>query len=132
MLTQKKHSVLLLLLLIGLAFGAQTASAKVSVTKPNIGQNFEYQILIFGEPTSYIPPSFEGFNKISGPNTSATYQVKDGVTSNSMRIYWTLSPKKAGKIRIAPATVVFGETRLQTKGFKLKVRNKIDKHIQLN
>ncbi len=132
MLRTKKYNVLLLLLFIGFAFGAQTASAKLSLKKVNIGQEFEYAILINGQPNSYIPPDFEGFNKVSGPNTSNTYQVKDGVTTISMRIYWTLSAKRAGKIRIAPASVVFADSRAQTKGFKLRVRNKIDKHIQLN
>lgn len=132
MLTIRKYSLFSILIFVGFSFGAQTAYAKSSLKKVNLGQEFEYAINIIGEATSYIAPEFNEFNIVSGPNTSFSLEHKSGISTKTMRLYWTLSAKTAGKIIIKPAAVRFEKIKIETNSIRIKVRNKKVKHIQLN
>ena len=54
----------------------------------------------------FDPPIFNGFDLISGPMHSMSTQIINGQVSSEESYSYTLEPKKVGKLRIGPASLI--------------------------
>ena len=54
---------------------------------------------------NFQPPSFEGFEIVSGPNQSSSFSMINGTTTQSMSYSYYLEPKDIGNYYIEPASI---------------------------
>lgn len=63
------------------------------------------------DASNFKAPSFEGFQVLSGPNQSSSYQNYNGNITSSLSVYYYLRPKEEGLLTIGKASVkINGET----------------------
>ncbi|MEL6943050.1 MAG: BatD family protein, partial [Bacteroidota bacterium] len=53
----------------------------------------------------FTPPLFEGFQVLSGPNTSSSMSIINGNVSQSISYSYYLKPKDIGNYYISPASI---------------------------
>ncbi len=73
---------------------------------------------------NFVPPDFKGLRVISGPNTSSSYQIVNGVSSSKKTYSYTLLAAKPGTFVIQPAKIAVGNKVYKTKPIKIKVIKK--------
>lgn len=90
-----------------------------------VGQPFRLQYQVNESGKDLRLPSFDGFEIISGPqtSTSSSTQVVNGkVTRSKSTIYtYILLPKKEGEYTIGAATITVGRERYHSNSLKIKV-----------
>ena len=57
------------------------------------------------EGNGFSPPSFKGFNVVSGPSQQNSMSIINGVVNKSLSYAYTVQPKAKGKIRIGSASI---------------------------
>ncbi|MDA8693278.1 BatD family protein [Saprospiraceae bacterium] len=62
-------------------------------------------ILENGDGSDFRPPSFKGFDVVSGPNQSTSMTIVNGRRSNKISLSYTLRSKSIGKQEIGVATI---------------------------
>jgi hypothetical protein len=62
-------------------------------------------VLENGESLGFTPPSFKGFDVLSGPNQSTSMTIVNGRRSNKISLSYTLRPKKVGIVQLGSATI---------------------------
>jgi len=79
---------------------------QVDAKKVIQGSYVEVQfILENGESLGFTPPSFKGFDVLSGPNQSTSMTIVNGRRSNKISLGYTLRPKKLGITQLGSATI---------------------------
>jgi hypothetical protein len=96
------------------AVAAVSIQTSVGARKVEIGQSFQLQIVAVGSPSDPppsdpslpVPPGFE----VRGPSVGTYVQgdLMTGRMSKGLQATWILTPRRAGKVRIGPATVDVG------------------------
>lgn len=71
--------------------------------------------------SDFIPPDFSGFNIVTGPNTSSSVQIINGVVSKEISYSYTLQPLKTGKFIIGSATINVGRKKLRSNSLQIEV-----------
>lgn len=102
------------LLTLSLLFGAFLLTAqenpvfKVEVSTDSILMDNYFEVkftLENADSRQFIPPSFENFQVLSGPNTSSSMSIVNGDVTQSISYVYYLKPKDIGNYYIAPASI---------------------------
>jgi len=107
-----KHiSILFLLLATSIASAQVKFEAKVSKTKLGINERLRIDFEMNQDGDNFVPPSFENFDVVGGPNTSVSNSWRNGKRSYQKTYSYFLAPKSRGKFTIKQATIeIEGET----------------------
>lgn len=113
-------SILLLWSLLG--YGqAIKVTASVSSGQVATGEQFEISFSTNGEPESFDPPAFNGFQVVGGPNQSSSYSSVNGATTINMSVGYVLVGVKEGDYTIGPAAMTIGGRQYRSNAVKIKV-----------
>lgn len=93
---------------------AQSISAQVSTKRVQVGEAFEFAVVISGAAASYNQPYFRDFDVVSGPNQSTSIQNINGVVSQQLVFSYALVAKREGKLTIPSANCMVNGQRLET------------------
>ena len=115
--------LLLLLLLPLFSTAAQPrVEAVVSDTRIIEGQSFTLEVRSEdGDIQSVSQEGLAAFRILSGPSTSRSVQIINGVVTSTSSYSWTLLPRKTGKLVIPSLAVKVGGTNLHTAPVSIEV-----------
>lgn len=118
-----KIKLLLFFLFISYWIAAQTPSfiAQVSKNRVAVGEVFQVAFTLNGSGSNLAYPNFKDFDIYSGPNQSQSMSMVNGNISQSTTISLFIAAKKEGRFTIAPATVMTGNQKLETKPIVIDV-----------
>lgn len=94
-----------------------TLKASTNMTTVGVTDNFTYELEISGSYKSLPDPTipdFAGFEVLSGPNVSTSFQIINFDMNASKTYSFILSPSKTGKFIIPSATVEFKGKKYQS------------------
>ncbi len=121
-MNRKYYILTILLFCAGLLFAQDVKfTASVSKTEVGTGEQFQVDFSVNGNAEGFTPPSFNGFQVLSGPNESTSMTSINGSTTVSTSVSYILMPVKEGEFTIGPATAVVNRHRLTTNPIKIKV-----------
>jgi len=102
---------------------AQTVrfSASASKTQVATGEVFEVTFSINTNAGSFSPPSFDGFEVVSGPNMSSSMTSVNGNSSMSLEYSYGLVPVKTGTFVIRAASIVAGGKKYSSSPLRITV-----------
>lgn len=112
--------VLLLQSAIGFAQGIKV-TASVSSSQVATGEQFEITFSTTGNPESFDPPAFNGFQVVGGPNQSSSYSSINGQTTASIAVGYVLVGIKEGEYTIGPATMLINGKQFRSNSIRIKV-----------
>ncbi len=120
---EKRYILLTVLLFWGATLFAQEGKFVASVNKTTVGtgEQFEVTFSVDGNADKYIPPSFNGFQVLSGPNESNSITSINGNTTVSISVSYILMAPKEGEYTIGAASMVVNGHKLSTSPIKIKV-----------
>ena len=115
--------ILLVLLFCGITASGQDISFTASVSKNPVavGEQFEVVFSLNGNAESFDPPSFNGFQVLSGPSQSTSMTSINGRTSMSFSLSYVLAAVKEGELTIKSASITAGGKQYKSKAIKVKV-----------
>lgn len=118
-----KYYILTLLVLSANLLFAQNVKFTASASKDEVGtgEQFRVDFSINGNGDGFTPPTFSGFEVLSGPNVSQSMTSINGSTTVSSAFSYILTAAKEGEFTIGPATIVVNGRRLSTNAVKIKV-----------
>lgn len=87
------------------SFAQVKFTAEVSREKLGINERLRVVFTMNKDGDNFIPPSFEGFKKIAGPNQSVSQSWINGKSSFQKSYTYFLQPLKRGKLTIGQAEV---------------------------
>jgi len=119
----------LLLLVFGLALGTTLMAQdeprftiEVSTDSILMGNYFQVTFTLENAKGSdFAPPTFDGFNIVSGPNTSSSMSIVNGDVSQKVSYTYYLEPQDIGNYFIEPASIATAETILETQPIEVLV-----------
>ena len=104
------HVKYILFILITVWATHASAQAKFYAQGPKtctLGKDYKVVFVIENaEASNFKAPSFDGFQVLSGPNQSRSYQNINGKITNSLSLYYYLRPLEVGVVLIGKASVV--------------------------
>ena len=116
-----KYGWIAVLFVAGLA-AQPRVRAVVSDTRIIEGQSFTLEVRSeSGDIQSVSQEGLAGFRIISGPSTSRSVQIVNGVVSSTSSYTWTLLPRKTGKLVIPRLAVEVDGTALYTAPVSIEV-----------
>ena len=104
-MTLKNHIIVFLLLTGQLLLAQVTFEAKVSKKKLGINERIKIDFIMNQDGDNFTPPSFAGFNIVSGPSQSINRSWVNGKSSFSKTYTYTLAPTRKGIITIKNASI---------------------------
>ncbi len=118
-----KHYILSVLLFWGTASFAQdiTFTASVGKNPVIVAEQFEVVFTVNGNAESFDPPSFSGFEVLSGPNQSSSMTSVNGRTTMSFSLSYVLAAIKEGEYTIGAASLTAGGKQYKSKAIKVRV-----------
>ncbi len=119
--SRKKYLLLFVTLLTSCYLHAQKFTAAVSKNRVTAGEVFQLDFTINASGKNFTPPSFNDFNVYSGPNQSSSVQIVNGSMSQSITLSYYLAAKKEGTFTIGAASIVVGNTTLQSNPISIEV-----------
>ncbi len=81
------------------------------------------------EGKNFRPPSFTGFDVMSGPSTSSSMQIVNGAVSKNWSVSYGLQPKKIGRFNIGQATVNVNGKTMTSQSISIEVVKGSDKPV---
>ncbi len=86
---------------------SQKGKLSVSIDKDTMSFDENLKIIFSMENLegNYVPPSFEGFKVISGPNVSSSFIMNNSEVSQSKSYTYLLRPQIKGNVEIGSASV---------------------------
>lgn len=101
-----KHITILLFLLASNLVAAQVKfEAKVSKKKLGVNERLRIDFEMNKDGDNFVPPSFENFTVVGGPNTSVSNTWVNGKRSYTKTYSYFLAPNKRGNFTIKQATI---------------------------
>ncbi|WP_299365130.1 BatD family protein [Winogradskyella sp.] len=101
-----KHiSILVILFITNLAFSQVKFEAKVSKKKLGINERLRIDFEMNKDGDNFVPPSFDDFTVVGGPNTSLMNSYANGKKTYQKTYSYFLAPKKRGKFTIKQAKI---------------------------
>lgn len=73
------------------------------------------------EGSNFNPPSFSGFDVVSGPSSSTSTSIVNGTVSRKVSFGYGLQPKGLGTKVIKPATIRVGNKTMKTQSISIEV-----------
>jgi hypothetical protein len=122
----KKIYVILLLLICTLAEAQVEFNAEVSRKKLGINERLRVEFTMNQNGDNFIPPSFEGFRKIAGPNQSISQSWVNGKSTFQKSYTFFLQPLKRGNLSIGQAEVTIEGNVYKTSPVKVEVTAAVD------
>jgi hypothetical protein len=118
----KYYIAFFLLFCTGTLF-AQGVKFTVSANKTEVGttEQFEITFTVNTNGEKFIPPNFDGFLVVAGPNVSQSMSVINGASSSSMAYSYDLVAIKEGIYSIGSASIVVNGKQLKTNPVNIKV-----------
>jgi hypothetical protein len=110
-----------LLLWSTMLFAQVKFTANAGRTEVGTGEQFEVDFTVNSNASDFNPPSFEGFQVLSGPNQSQSMMDNNGVVTVTNGFSYILAATKVGTFIIGPATINAGGKVLRSNPIRLKV-----------
>ncbi|WP_370000947.1 BatD family protein [Winogradskyella sp.] len=101
----KYISILVFSLASTLVFAQVKFEAKVSKEKLGVNERLRIDFEMNQDGDNFVPPSFEDFTVVGGPNTSVSNSWVNGKRSYTKTYSYFLAPKGRGKFTIKQATI---------------------------
>jgi hypothetical protein len=115
----------LLLLCTSMLFAQNTKfAATASQTEVGTGQQFEVDFTVDGGGSHFIPPDFNGFQVLAGPNISQSMTSINGATSFTTQYGYILAAASEGTYTITAAAIVVNGHTLTSNPLKIRVKGK--------
>ncbi len=97
-------------------------TATVSTDSVLLGNHFQLKFnLRNASGKHFVPPSFEGFEVVSGPNQTAISSIFNGEISQSQSYSYYLKPLDIGNYFIEPARITTDEAVLESPPIEINV-----------
>jgi BatD DUF11 like domain len=119
-LKMKKIVFLLLFCFQGILAQVQFI-AKASKSSLGMNQTFRIDFMMNDDGDNFVPPSFEGFRIVGGPNQSVSYQWVNGRKSFDKTYSYYLMPTRKGSFLIKPASIEIGNQIYKSNPVKIAV-----------
>ena len=121
----KRHTLIFLitLLLANVMLLSQDAQFTAAVSNNPVvqGEPFRVQFSVNTDASNFRPPSFSGFEVLSGPSQSSSTQIINGQFSRSLSFTYVLRAKSVGTSTIQPASIQVDGKRLRSNSIDLRV-----------
>lgn len=123
-----KHILTFLILLTsGIAFAQVKFEAKVSKQKLGVNERLRIDFEMNQDGDNFVPPNFDDFTVVGGPNTSLMNSYANGVKTYQKTYSYFLAPKKKGKFTIKQATIEIDGEVYKTYPVTVTVVDAVDK-----
>ena len=103
------------LLFTGFAAAAQVSFSVDAPRVVGLDESFRIVFIANAEPSSFDPPTMQGFDILAGPTSSrmSSTQIINGKKSESFEVSYTyiVQPKSIGKFSVSAATAVINGKR---------------------
>ncbi len=111
-----KYLIFFLLMSAAFAANAQEIVFKVEVSSDSVlmGNTFEVRFTIENAGGDFKAPDFDGFDIVSGPNTSSSFSMVNGNVTQKASYAYRLRPAREGKLYIQPASFKTKNNTLET------------------
>ena len=119
-----------LLLLIGFTFPLQAQvsfDAKVSKKRLGLNERLRIDFIMNENGDNFIPPDFNNFLVVSGPQQSVNRSWVNGVSSFSKTYTYFLTPKSKGTLRIGQAQITINGEVYKTSPVEVQVTEAVKK-----
>lgn len=123
----KNIAILLIILSTSIATAQVEFQAKVSKKSLGVNERLRVDFSMNQDGDNFIPPSFEGFTIIGGPNQSVSNSWINGNRSFEKTYSYFLAPDREGEFMITQATIEIGGETYKTTPIVIKVTKAIDK-----
>ncbi len=123
----KISQIIVLLFLASIAWQVNAQQFEASVDNTSVGQNERFQVYFtfsnadINKASNFIPPSFEGFRILSGPNQSSNMQIINGKVSGSLTYSYILQTQEMGSFAIGSASINCEGKNYTTETLNIKV-----------
>lgn len=117
----KTYSIILSCLLNAALLIGQSFVAHVSLDSVLIGNHIDVTFTIENLEGQFEAPDFEGMTILSGPNSSSSFTMINGSTSNHTKYSYTLKPQEQGQYYIKPAYLICEDKTLETLPIEINV-----------
>lgn len=130
---QRQHKTLnyltlLLFVVSGLFAQAQVSfEARVSKKKLGLNERLRVDFVMNENGDNFIPPSFDGFRVVGGPQQSISNTFINGKRSFSKTFTYFLNPKQQGTLTIAAAEVTIQGDVYKTEPISIAVSKAVDR-----
>lgn len=108
-----------------MTFAQVVFEAKVSKNKLALNERIRVDFSMNQDGDNFVPPDFENFRVVGGPNTSVSQYLSNGKRSFTKTYSYFLSPTKEGSFTIKSATIEVGIAVYKTKPIVIKVTKAI-------
>ena len=115
------YFILTVSFLINSEIFSQTFSANINNDSILIGNYFDISFECDDFNGEFEAPVFENCKIVSGPNTSMSTQIFNGVYSGSKKFSYKVKPTQEGQITIPPAYYITDDTTFQTQPIEINV-----------
>ena len=119
--------ILLFILSCGFAQAQITFVAKVSKKTLGVNERLRVDFEMNKDGDNFIPPSFEGFRVVGGPNQAISNSYYNGKRSYSKTYSYFLAPKSRGTFSIKQATIEIEDEIYKTLPIQVVVTSAVKK-----
>ncbi len=119
--------ILFFILSCGIAQAQVTFIAKVSKKTLGVNERLRVDFEMNKDGDNFVPPSFEGFRVVGGPNQAISNSYFNGKRTYSKTYSYFLAPKARGKFTIKQATIEIGDDIYKTLPIKVVVTSAVTK-----
>ncbi|MFP4844365.1 BatD family protein [Winogradskyella sp. PE311] len=123
----KNISVLILILVTSIASSQVKFEAKVSKNKLGINERLRIDFKMNQDGDNFVPPSFNDFTIVGGPNTSVSNSYANGIKTYNKTYSYFLAPKKRGNFTIKQAKIEIDGETYKTFPIKISVTAAVDR-----
>jgi hypothetical protein len=123
----KQISILFLILATSIASAQVKFEAKVSKKKLGVNERLRIDFEMNQDGDNFVPPNFNGFTVVGGPNTSVSNSWSNGKRSYAKTYSYFLAPKKRGKFTIKQAIIEIGGETYKTFPITINVTAAVDR-----
>lgn len=123
----KNIFLLLFVFASSLAMAQVKFEAKVSKKRLGVNERLRIDFEMNQDGDNFVPPSFDGFTVVGGPNTSVSNYWSNGKRSFTKTYSYFLSPKKQGSFTIKQAQIEIDGQVYKTFPVIIKVTKAIEK-----
>ncbi|MCX7874793.1 MAG: BatD family protein [Melioribacteraceae bacterium] len=110
---------------------SQKFTASVDRTIVGEGEQFQIDFIFEGSDinniSNFIPPSFNGFRILTGPNQSSSMTIINGRTSGSLTFSYILLAQNLGEFTIGSASITYEGKKYSTQPLKIKVEKGVQR-----
>lgn len=123
----KNIAILLLFFTSALTSAQVKFEAKVSKSKLGINERLRIDFEMNKDGDNFVPPSFEDFTVVGGPNTSVSNSWVNGKRSFTKTYSYFLAPKERGNFTIKQATIEIDGQTYKTFPVSISVTTAVDR-----